>query len=238
MNHTGLLVSVRSACEAEAALAGGADLIDVKEPSRGPLGAADFGVIAEVVEAVRGRAPVSAALGEWRERAESQRSNPVRLPRDVAYAKWGLADIAPDLAETEGPRKALADIRRTPFGDLCVLVAYADHRRMRSPDPEWLADQAAALHFAAFLIDTGAKDDTTLLDWVEVSRLASIRSRLAAAGVPVTLAGSLDERAITTLLPLRPDWFAVRGAACTGGRKGIVCSDRVRRLRSLIGGDS
>ena len=34
----GLLVSVRSAAEAATALAGGADLIDVKEPSRGPLG--------------------------------------------------------------------------------------------------------------------------------------------------------------------------------------------------------
>ena len=35
------LVSVRSPEEALAALEGGADLIDVKEPSRGPLGAAD-----------------------------------------------------------------------------------------------------------------------------------------------------------------------------------------------------
>ena len=62
-----LLVSVRDAAEAEAALAGGADLIDVKEPSRGPLGRADAGVIRYVVKAVGGRAPVSAALGELKE---------------------------------------------------------------------------------------------------------------------------------------------------------------------------
>ena len=37
----GLLVSVRSAAEALAALAGGADVIDVKEPNQGSLGAAD-----------------------------------------------------------------------------------------------------------------------------------------------------------------------------------------------------
>ena len=35
---TRLLVSVRSAEEAEIALAGGADVIDVKEPRRGALG--------------------------------------------------------------------------------------------------------------------------------------------------------------------------------------------------------
>src|SRR5207237_10897019 len=35
---SGLLVSVRSATEAGAALEGGADLIDIKEPRHGPLG--------------------------------------------------------------------------------------------------------------------------------------------------------------------------------------------------------
>src|SRR6266496_2650971 len=60
----GLLVSVRSVAEALTALAGGADVIDVKEPSRGSLGAADDDTISAVVRAVNGRAPVSAALGE------------------------------------------------------------------------------------------------------------------------------------------------------------------------------
>ena len=44
-----LLVSVRDAVEAEAALAGGAHLIDVKEPARGALGRADDATIAAVV---------------------------------------------------------------------------------------------------------------------------------------------------------------------------------------------
>ena len=46
---TKLLVSVRSVAEARIALAGGVDLIDVKEPRRGSLGAADAGIIAEIV---------------------------------------------------------------------------------------------------------------------------------------------------------------------------------------------
>ena len=61
---TRLLVSVRSADEARTALAAGVDLIDVKEPARGSLGAASPGVVADVVGAVAGRVPVSAALGE------------------------------------------------------------------------------------------------------------------------------------------------------------------------------
>ena len=44
-----LLVSVRSEEEARAALAGGAEIIDAKEPSRGALGAVEIGVLREIV---------------------------------------------------------------------------------------------------------------------------------------------------------------------------------------------
>src|SRR3712207_1522808 len=44
-----LLVSVRSAAEAGTALEGGADIVDAKEPARGPLGAVDPVTIAEIL---------------------------------------------------------------------------------------------------------------------------------------------------------------------------------------------
>ena len=52
-----LLVSVRSEEEARAALAGGADIIDAKEPSRGALGAVEIGVLREIVSVVNGLRP-------------------------------------------------------------------------------------------------------------------------------------------------------------------------------------
>ena len=66
-----LLVSVRSADEAQAALDGGASIIDVKEPSLGSLGRASEAAIAAVVNRVARRIPISAALGDLDEhRAE------------------------------------------------------------------------------------------------------------------------------------------------------------------------
>ena len=66
----GLLVSVRTADEVAAALDGGADLIDVKEPAKGPLAPAEAEVVAAVIDAVDGKVPVSAGkycrLGECR----------------------------------------------------------------------------------------------------------------------------------------------------------------------------
>src|SRR5690348_863907 len=84
-----LLVSVRSAAEAEAALEGGAHLIDVKEPRHGPLGRAGAESIAAVVRAVAGRRPVSAALGELGDPADAL---PYPGP-GLAYVKWGLGGL-------------------------------------------------------------------------------------------------------------------------------------------------
>lgn len=217
-----LLVSVRSGDEARAALAGGADLIDVKEPTRGPLGAASPSVIREVLATVDGRVPVSAALGEWLDWSGWA------VPPGVRYAKWGLAQLK------ALPGGVLQAIRRTDCATFPVLVAYADHLRADSPDPAWLAVAAVRFKFPAFLLDTAVKDGSTLTDWVAPARLARIRFDLGDAGVAVALAGSLDADGVRRLGPLEPDWFAVRGAACDGGRTGSVSAARVRQLRTVI----
>lgn len=217
-----LLVSVRSADEARAALAGGADVIDVKEPTRGPLGAADADVVREVLAAVAGRVPVSAALGEF----ASWRHRP--LPGGLDFVKWGMAGRPEPLTDVVGA------IRKSIYARHPVLVAYADHDRASGPDPESLVDHAVRFRFPAFLFDTAVKDGSNLLDWIAPAALARMRFVLADAGVKVALAGSLDEAAIRKLAPLVPDWFAVRGAVCVGGRNGPVSADQVRHLRAVI----
>ncbi len=75
-----LLVSVVSAVEARRALAGGADIVDVKDPGEGPLGAPAPRVLSEVVRAVDGAVPVSVALGDLPD-----------LPHTAALAARGAA---------------------------------------------------------------------------------------------------------------------------------------------------
>ena len=217
-----LLVSVRSAEEAQAALAGGADLIDVKEPANGPLGAAHSSVIRRVVAVVGKRVPVSAALGEWWE------WDGRHVPPGLAYAKWGLARWA------RVRPGALQEIRLMDCATYPVLVGYADHVRVGGPDLDWLVSAAGVYKFPAFLLDTAVKDGTSLLDWVKPAALAALRFRLADIGVRLALAGSLTEASIRRLAPLEPDWFAVRGAACEGGRLGRVSAHRVRDLRAIV----
>lgn len=57
----GLLVSVRNAIEAQTAVAGGAQLIDVKEPFAGSLGAASVAQWQEVIDTCGDQVPLSVA---------------------------------------------------------------------------------------------------------------------------------------------------------------------------------
>jgi uncharacterized protein (UPF0264 family) len=106
--------------------------------------------------------------------------------------------------------------------------------RAGSPEPALIADLACQLRFTAVLIDTAVKDGSTLQDWMPLVTLGELRRELAAAGVRLAFAGSLGVEDIRALAPLAPDWFAVRGAACDGGRTGRVCAERVRALRDVI----
>jgi len=220
-----LLVSVRSAEEAVAALAGGATLIDVKEPDRGSLGRADAEVIAAVLRTVAGRRPVSAALGEL---ADDREPDFFLLN----YAKWGLAGW---LRQADWPDHLLHAAGSLPPSCRPVAVAYADWRRAAAPHPADVCAFATHSKWGAFLIDTWRKDGTTLLNWLTLDELRHFRDRCRAAGIPIALAGSLSEEQLRLLRPLQPDWFAVRGAVCRGGqRTQTIDEGRVRRLVELL----
>ncbi len=219
-----LLVSVRSVAEAEAALTGGAEVIDVKEPARGPLGRAPAETIAAVIRSIAGRRPVSAALGELCEEAEPP-------PAGLVFWKWGLAGCGD---RTEWRRELVAAAERgrtTASAGRLVAVAYADWQRARSPEPAAVAAFAGEHGCGALLLDTWGKDGMTLLDWLSLTEICGL---CRGAGVPVALAGSLGLDQIRRLLPARPAWFAVRGAVCRGGRLGPIDATRVAELAGLL----
>jgi (5-formylfuran-3-yl)methyl phosphate synthase len=235
-----LLVSVRNLAEATAALAGGADLIDIKEPNRGSLGRADSATISAVVQQVAGRVPVSAALGELRECPLVGVA--ADLPDELSYVKWGLSGLLgggwvlslqlAGMLVAKCGRSAIAGSR---FSDRrTVAVAYADWVAAEAPRPADVAACVTRSDTAAVLIDTYQKDGSTLLDWLSVDEIVALVQACRKAGVCVALAGSLTGNEINRLQGVRPDWFAVRGAACERGREGTISERRVRELADLV----
>ncbi len=209
-----LLVSVRSAEDARAALAGGASILDVKEPARGPLGRADV----ELWRAVRDVAPrateVSVALGELLDptlpddlaRFDFQRAG-------IAYVKLGLAGAG---RLDDWPTRWSRIRTQVGAGPRWVAVAYLDWQAAAAPSPEDVVN--AAIHArpdcAGLLVDSFDKSRATPI--LETTWTPLIE-RARAAGLFTALAGRLDAVEIRRLATLRPDVFAVRGAACRDG---------------------
>ncbi len=222
---TALLASVRSREEAALALAGGADLIDLKEPSRGALGALPPETVAELVRFVAGKRPVSATLGDLPMVPALLRSAAERLATSgVDYIKVGLYPSAQSLACVQ----ALAPLARR--GSRLVAVLFAD----RAPDWGWLAEIAAA-GFSGVMLDTADKRRGSLRIHLDEEALSDFVGQARSRALTVGLAGSLGEEDIGPLKTLAPDFLGFRGALCgKGERTGEIDPARIAAIRARL----
>jgi (5-formylfuran-3-yl)methyl phosphate synthase len=228
-----LLVSVRCKAEALAALAGGADVIDVKEPRHGSLGRATPSIWREVREVVPPQIPLSVALGELGDWLNTDDiSVAARSAVGISYCKLGLSFAPPDWSTAwRAFCRRWNQMVFSPWG--WIAVVYIDWRAAQAPDPDSII--RAAVEFdecQGVLFDTWDKTTGTRLDDTWKPRLDRVRATRRF----VALAGSLDIEAIRRLAVLEPDIFAVRGAACAGGnRLETVESQRVADLARVLG---
>ena len=216
-----ILISVRDVQEAIAAAEGGAEIIDIKEPTKGSLGAATPTVWAEIAARIGGSHPWSIAMGELGHCSQQPKS----LGLTPAFAKIGLAHQA----ESEHWRHVWADWRnKLPASTAPVAVAYADQNAARCPAVEEIVVAGASIGCRVLLIDTFYKNNGGLLDYAGVDKLAAWCCLARQHAMRIALAGSLSITDIPAMLSLRPDWLAVRGAVCIGNRNSSVSCDRVR----------
>jgi uncharacterized protein (UPF0264 family) len=232
-----LLVSVSSGDEAAAALAGGADIIDAKDPAAGPLGPVTISVLREIshtltVRAIGGARLLTAALGDAADEDEVARAACASAAAGAKLVKLGFAGVA-------GPARVAALLRaarrgaHAGSGDGCgvVAVAYADADRVASPRADDLLDAAAAAGTAAVLLDTAHKHGPGLRGLLSQDALSAWVLRAHQAALLVAVAGRLQIDDLDFVRDAGADVAGVRGAACEGGRTGRITSERVRALR-------
>ncbi|HVE77886.1 MAG TPA: (5-formylfuran-3-yl)methyl phosphate synthase [Gemmatimonadaceae bacterium] len=230
-----LLVSVRDAAEAEAALAGGADVIDAKEPSAGALGAVSPATLAAIVDAVGGVRPVSAALGDLgvEEPDELVARGEAFVSAGAAFVKvgFGVGNLS-----AAAPLAALLAGRVAAAGGALVFAAYADAAEWGWPVPDDVLTLSYHVGVAGLLLDTANKSGPGLLDRLPWAALAGWVARAHDAGLLVALAGGLAPADLSRVRDLAPDLIGVRGAACAGGRSGRIDGRRVAELVALVRG--
>lgn len=244
---TKLLVSVRDAEEARIALEAGVDLIDLKEPNSGALGAVDMQTARDVValrdgyQNTRVAVPLSMALGELVDYFPSDVSpgdadiaaapRTFDLPTGILYYKIGLADCAKRKHWREQLEHFVRRmIRRSGF----VAVAYADHEAVAAPSFDEVLAEAMRLGARAVLIDTAVKDGRTLLDHWNRKRLDEAIRELSCAHLLSVVGGGLRGELIADVARYWPNFVAVRGAACVGGRGAKIDAARIAAIRAAI----
>ena len=251
---TKLLVSVRNVSEADAAIAGGADIIDVKEPARGSLGMADAETISDIARSVRSTSitacgsphsnplpkgegatccPASAALGEAREWLDGEHS--ATIPGNLAYTKLGLAGLA---SRDDWKSEWMAARHRVEEGSeftaRWIAVAYVDWQSAESPPPQEVIDAARDTDWVGVLFDTEPQEGRSLLEWLTLPKLTRLIATIQEAGMLAALAGGLQREDAEVLAGTGADVLAIRTAACEDGRNGTVTESAVQNFRAAM----
>jgi dihydroneopterin aldolase len=219
-----LLASVTGPGEAEIAVAHGADIIDLKDPAKGALGALEPEAARVTLATIAGRRPVSAVTGDLPMQPDIIHGAVESMAATgVDYVKVGLFPGA----QREECIRALAPLaRKTKL----VGVMFADSE----PDAG-LVQLMAECGFAGAMLDTANKRGGRLLDHADLARLGDFVRACRARGLLAGLAGSLEAPDVPRLLLLAPDYLGFRGALCAGhDRKAGLDPAAVGLIRALI----
>jgi hypothetical protein len=230
-----LLVSPADAGEARAAVEGGADIIDVKNPVEGSLGASFPWVIREIRSVVPEGRELSATLGDLEFK-----------PGTASLAAYGVASLGVDYAKAGlygvKRREEALDLARglvkgvEGLGCGVILAGYADHRSIGSLSPLLLPPIAEEVGAEGVMIDTAVKNGKGLFHHLEDRKVKAFVEEAHSRGLLAALAGSLDEEGVVRTADLGADIVGVRGLVCTGGdrREGRVSVERVREVKGLL----
>jgi (5-formylfuran-3-yl)methyl phosphate synthase len=225
-----LLVSVSDVDEAQAALLGGAIVIDAKDPILGALGAVSLDVFRGIHTLVGGIRPVSAALGDAVDEEAMEHTARAYAGAGAGFVKIGFAQ--PDDTRRAGSLIAAAVRGASPAGCAVIAATYADHAGAVASRDE-LVTVAANAGATGVLIDTTDKGGPGLRSLVATDVLTAWIAAAHDAGLIVSVAGKLTSDDLAWARDCGADIAGVRGAACIDGRTSRISAENVRLLRAL-----
>jgi uncharacterized protein (UPF0264 family) len=232
-----LLISPINSEEAREAIEGGADIIDVKNPKEGSLGANYPWVIKNIREITPKGMHVSATLGDV-----PYKPGTVSLAAAGAvvsgadYIKVGLYGTKNYDEALEVMENVVKSVKEFDDNALVVASGYADAHRVGAIDPMEIPQVAAESGADLAMVDTAIKDGKTLFDFMDKDKLIEFNKSIHNYGLKSALAGSIKKDQLRLLYDIGCDVVGIRGAACTGGdrNKGAINHTAVMELKNMI----
>jgi (5-formylfuran-3-yl)methyl phosphate synthase len=221
---TGLLASVTNLEEARIVLDAGVDIIDLKNPLQGALGALPADVIEKIVDYVAGRVPVSATVGDL------PMQPGILTPAVEATAAVGTDIIKIGFFGTAGHDECTHALSHVARHEKIVAVLFAD----QNPDFSLLPLLADA-GFYGVMLDTADKTGGGLRSWLSETDLLEFVRAARGCGLFIGLAGSLRISDIPPLAATGANYLGFRGALCTEGkRQSRIDPDRLISIRNSV----
>jgi hypothetical protein len=233
-----LLVSPMSLEEAKNSVLGGADIIDVKRPLEGALGANFPVVIRKIKEILPERIPLSATVGDCYNIPGMVSQAAVGAAFAGAdYVKIGLYDIKTTDEAAFLLKKVTENVNYFFSNTKIIAAVYADFSRIGSIPPHDILEVASSSGCTGVLIDTAIKDGSNLFTYLDPKFLKKFIKKASDFSLLTALAGNLNVTHIELLKELAPNIIGIRSAVCVGDRiNGRITRDSVEKFVALIKG--
>ncbi len=229
-----LLVSPINVEEANVCRLGGTDIIDVKNPKEGSLGA-NFPWIIQEVKKAAGNVPVSATIGDFNYKPGT--ASLAALGAAVAgaqYIKVGLYDIKTKEQALDMLVNIVRAVKDYDRNKKVVASGYSDYRRIASLSPMELPAIGRKAGVDVVMMDTGIKDGRSTFDFLTEDEITGFVSRARSLGLLTAIAGTIKFENIPALKRISPDIIGVRGCVCGGDRNSSIKKELVERLKAEI----
>lgn len=221
---TKLLISVKNLEECRIAKYAKVDVIDLKDPSVGALGALDPDIVNQIASHVNRSVTLSATVGEAHETIDA-------LLEDVMlYIRLGVDIVKIAVSQLFQQADFFTRLKQiTSQGIKIVVVFFANfevdfHLITRLKE--------AGVH--GVMLDTQLKE-STLLELQSMDMLKTFVVFCQEHGLVSGLAGSLNKTHITVLLALKPSFIGVRGGVCLHrNRDSVLILDEVIEIKNLL----
>jgi len=216
-----ILGSVKNLREAQLLLQTPIDIVDLKNPGHGALGAVSLDTVRAVVASTDGARAISAAAGCAEDHDILERVWQLSH-QGVDFVKVGFSEL-PQCSQLPRLRAAMASSTQA------VAVLFADCEEIRIN--EWIAPAKAA-GFSGLMLDTANKHSGPLLQHITPDEAQQWIHRVRAFGLFCGLAGRLNAQTALAYLPAQPDYMGFRSALCTLSMR--TASINLSAIQSLL----
>jgi len=232
-----LLISAVNERDAEEAIAGKADIIDVKNPSEGALGANYPWIIRRIGQLAPENIEVSCTIGEAPGLPATMSLAALgAAATGVNYIKAGLHGIKTAEAAIHLIQSINKAVKDSQPSIKVVATGYADAKRIGAISPLDIPDIAHEANADFAMLDTSIKDGRSLFTFLTQDQLETFISKAHKHRLKTALAGSLTKEDLVTVKALGANVIGLRGAACANGDRvhGQIMREKVRELVEII----